>query len=109
MTLDGFRIAPLTHKLESHPKFQRVEAPRAHLAVAKEIVFDVGAPAIFAEIFRRNIKRITQDPSAVAHQRRAAGKWYEHPCVRIEGDRICEFDPCQFVSVPVCKSQPSAI
>src|SRR5438309_9479311 len=101
MTLDGFRIAPLTHKLESHPKFQRVEAPRAHLAVAKEIVFDVAASAIFAEIFRRNIKRIAQDASAVAHQCRSAGKWYEHPLVRIKADRICEFDSFQFVSVPV--------
>src|SRR6266700_2737099 len=101
MTLDGFSIATLTHKLESHPKFQRVEAPRTHLAVAKEIVFDVGAPAIFAEIFRRDIKRIAQDPSAVPHQCRSASKWHEHPFVRIEGDRICEFDPSQFVSVPV--------
>src|SRR5437016_8167454 len=101
MTLDGFSIAPLSHKLESHPKFQRVEAPRPHLAVAKEIVFNVGASAIFAEIFRRNIKRIAQHPSAVTYERCAAGKWHEHPFVRVEGDRICEFDASQFVSVPV--------
>src|SRR2546421_8750041 len=101
MTLDGFSITTLSHKLESHPKFQRAEAPRTHLAVAKEIVFDVDAPAIFAEIFGRNIKRITQHASAVTYQRRATSKWHEHPFVRIEGDRICEFDSSQFVSVPV--------
>src|SRR5437588_11367432 len=101
MTLDCFRIATLTHKLESHPEFQCVEATRTHLAVAEAIVFDVGAPTIFAEVFRRNIKRIAQDSSAVAHQRRTAGKWNKHPFMRIEGDRICELDSSQFVFVPV--------
>src|SRR5437660_11314855 len=101
MTLDGFSITTLSHKLESHPKFQRAKAPRTHLAVAKEIVFDVDTPAIFAEIFRGNIKRIAENPSAVTNQRRAAGKWHKHPFVRIEGDRMCELDSSQFVSVPV--------
>src|SRR6267142_3815603 len=90
MTLNGFRVAALAHKLERHPKLQSVEASGPHLAIAKEVVLRIGKSAVLAEILRGNVERITQNVAAIAHQRRSAGKRNEHPFVGIEGDRVCQ-------------------
>ena len=72
MPLDRPGIATFAHELERHPKLQRVEAPRTHLAITKEVVLDVGAATIFAEVLWRDVETIAQNVAAVAHQRRAA-------------------------------------
>ena len=56
MALNRRGIALLAHRLEGHPKLQRVEAARAHLAITKEVVFHVRAAAIFAQVFRRDVE-----------------------------------------------------
>src|SRR5882672_683639 len=50
MPIDRRGIATFAHELERHPQFQSVEASRAHLAITKEVVLDVGAATIFAEV-----------------------------------------------------------
>src|SRR5882672_9976722 len=51
VTLNGFRITALAHKLECHPELQSVEASCPHLAIAKEVVLRIRKPSFFVEIF----------------------------------------------------------
>src|SRR4030095_3000586 len=92
VAFDGARIAFPAHKLHRHPEFQRVEAPSSHLTVAEEVELNVGAAAIFAQVFRSHIKRVAQHASAFAHECCATGKRNKHPLVRVKRDRISLFD-----------------
>src|SRR6185295_6982245 len=68
VALDRFRIAGRAHKLHRHPKLQRVEPSRAHLAVAEEVELNVGAAAVFTQVLRRHIECIAQHSAPVAHE-----------------------------------------
>ena len=92
LLFDGSSITLPAHELQRYPQFQRIEAPRAHLAITKEIKFHVCSAAIFIQVLRRNIKCIAQDSTTIAHQHRTARKRHKHPLVRIESYRICQRD-----------------
>src|ERR1043166_9727645 len=96
---DGLAVSVFAHELEAHPKLQRIEPARAHLAVTEEVVLRVIESALLGEVIRRHVERVAQHLATVTNQRGSARERNEYPLVRIKNDRVSQFDAAQFLSM----------
>jgi hypothetical protein len=109
LPLDQFGVAARAEMFKRHPDLERVEAARAELAVAEEVVLHVGAAALLAEVLGRDVEGVAQDAPAPAHEQRAAGEGHEEPLVRVDGDGVGALDAAQAPAVLLREGEPAAV
>src|ERR1044072_168962 len=95
LPVNYLRIAAHAERLERGPDLQSHPAPCSQLAVAEEVILDIRAAALFAQIFGSDVEGVAQHTPSAAHAQRAALEGDEHPLVRVERDRVGALDTAQ--------------
>src|SRR5438105_1994727 len=109
LPLDHFGVAANAHGLQGHPDLERHGAARAELAVAEEVVLNVRAAALLAQVFGRDVERVAKHRAALANQERAALERDEHPLVRVERHGVGALYAAQTTSVLFTEREAAAV